>query len=213
MKFMEPDERRLQELQHERSLVIIKPDAVARHLVGEVLTRFERKGLKIAALKLVWPSDELAGEHYVVTEEWLESSGQRTYDGYVDRGIEPPMEPRDLALNTRRKLMETLTAGPVVVMVLEGAHVIEVVRKLRGTTNPLQAEVGTLGFDYSLESYEVSDAGDWAVKNIIHGSDSPENAQREIALWFKPEEIVDYETAITEVAYTKNWYPKHKQQQ
>jgi nucleoside-diphosphate kinase len=207
---MKPDDKRLLELRHERSLVIIKPDAVARHLVGEVLARFERKGLKIAALKLVWPTDDLAEEHYVVTEDWLQSSGQRTYDGYIARGIEPPMEPRELALNTRRKLMETLTAGPVVVMVLEGAHVVEVVRKMRGATNPLQAEVGTIGFDYSLESYEVSDAGDWAVKNIIHGSDSAENALREMALWFKPEEVVDYETAITEVAYTKSWYPKQK---
>jgi nucleoside-diphosphate kinase len=203
MKYMQPDEQRLQELRHERSLVIIKPDAVARHLVGEVLGRFERKGLKIAALKLLWPTDEIASDHYTVTEEWLESSGQRTYDGYVTRGIEPPMDARDLALNTRRKLMETLTAGPVV-------HVIEVVRKLRGTTNPLEAAVGTIGFDFSLESYEVSDAGDWAIKNIIHGSDSPDSAEREIGLWFTPEEIVSYETAITEVAYTKNWYPKNK---
>lgn len=208
-KRMQPDEKRLAELRHERSLVIIKPDAVARHIVGEVLSRFERKGLKMAALKLVWPTDEVAGKHYEVTEEWLQSSGQRTFDGYLARGIEPPMGPRDLALNTRRKLMETLTAGPVVVMVLEGAHVIEVVRKLRGATNPLQAEVGTIGFDFSLESYEVSDAGDWAIKNIIHGSDSAESAQREIGLWFKPDELVEYETAITEVAYTKNWY-QHK---
>jgi nucleoside-diphosphate kinase len=207
---MQPDEKRLQELRRERSLVLIKPDAVARHIVGEIVTRFERKGLKIAALKLVWPTDEMAGEHYEETEEWLASSGQRTYDGYVAKGMTPPAEPRELAQNTRRKLMEILTAGPVVAMVLEGAHVVEVVRKMRGNTSPLFAEVGTIGFDYSLESYELSDAGDWAIKNIIHGSDGEESYDREVKIWFKPEEIVDYETVITEMAYTKNWYPKHK---
>jgi nucleoside-diphosphate kinase len=120
------------------------------------------------------------------------------------------MSARELALNTHRKLMESLTAGPVVALALEGAHVIEVVRKMRGATSPLFSDVGTIGFDYSLESYELSDSGDWAIKNIIHGSDSPESAEREIAIWFKPEEVVNYETAITEVAYTKNWYPKKK---
>ena len=164
----------------------------------------------MAALKLIWPTPEIAERHYVQTEEWLESSGRRTYEGYVDKGVEPPGKPRDLALNTRRKLMELLTAGPVVAMVLEGAHVIEVVRKMRGHTSPLQAEVGTIGFDYTLESYAVADAGDWAIKNVIHCSDSPETADREIPIWFKPGEIFDYDTVITDVAYTKNWFAKNK---
>jgi nucleoside-diphosphate kinase len=207
---VKPDEKRLAEMRHQRSLVLIKPDAVARHLVGELISRFERKSLKIAALKLIWPSEELAGKHYVDTEEWLESTGQRTFNSYVERGIEPPLTPREFAMNTRRKLMESLTAGPVVAMVLEGAHVIEAVRLMRGATSPMKAEPGTIGFDYSLESYELSDAGDWAIKNIIHGSDSPENAAREVGLWFKPEELVNYETAITEVAYTKDWKPRYR---
>jgi nucleoside-diphosphate kinase len=207
---MQPDDKRLDQLRHERSLVLIKPDAVARHLVGEILTRFERKGLKIAAIKLLWPTLEMAGDHYEVTEDWLKSSGERTYNGYLEKGVTPPAEPRDLALNTRRKLMDALTAGPVVAMVLEGAHVIELVRKMRGNTSPLFAEVGTIGFDYSLESYELSDAGDWAIKNIIHGSDSFESAAREMAIWFRPDEIVNYETIVTEMAYKKDWTPKRR---
>jgi nucleoside-diphosphate kinase len=207
---VKPDDKRLAQMRHERSLVIIKPDGVARHLVGEILARFERKGLKIAALKLVWPTAELAGKHYVDSEEWVMDSGQRSYDSYVSRGLEPPMGPRELALNTRRKLIEALTSGPVVVMVLEGAHAIPAVRAMRGATSPMTAVPGTIGFDYSLESYELSDAGDWAIKNIIHGSDSPENAAREINIWFKPDELVNYETAITEVAYTKDWRPHYR---
>lgn len=208
---MKPDEKMLKDLRHERSLVLIKPDAVARHIVGEIISRFERKGLKLVALKLVWPDEEKTGQHYVATEEWLMDTGGKTYQSYVDKGVTPPVGPRELALQVRERLMESLTAGPVVAMVLEGAHVIEVVRKMRGATSPLGAEVGTIGFDYSLESYQLSDAGGWAIKNIIHASDSRENAEREIKIWFQPDELVNYETVITEVAYTRNWYPKHKQ--
>ncbi len=208
---MKPDERILEELRHERTLVLIKPDAVARHLVGEILTRFERKGLKLVALKLVWPTEELTDKHYTDSEEWFQDTGNRTYQSYLEKGVEPPATPRELAVEVRRKLMEALTAGPVVALVLEGAHAIEVVRKMRGATSPLKAEVGTIGFDYTLESYQVADAGGWAIKNIIHASDSSENVVREIAIWFKPDELVDYETVISEVAYTKKWYPKHKQ--
>ena len=207
---MKPDEQMLEQLRRERTLVLIKPDAVARHLVGEIISRFERKGIKLAAMKLVWPTEEMTDKHYTDSEEWYMDTGNRTYQGYIEKGIEPPMGPRELAVEVRHKLMDALTAGPVVALVLEGAHVIEVVRKMRGATSPLKAEVGTIGFDYTLESYQVSDAGGWAIKNIIHASDSVENAAREIAIWFKPDEVVDYETVITEVAYTKNWYPKHK---
>lgn len=208
---MKPNEKMLQDLRHERSLVLIKPDAVARHIVGEIISRFERKGLKLVALKLIWPDEDMTGRHYVASEEWLMDTGGRTYQSYVDKGITPEVGPRELALQVRERLMESLTAGPVVAMVLEGAHVIEVVRKMRGATSPLAAEVGTIGFDYSLESYQVSDAGGWAIKNIIHASDSRENAEREIDIWFRPNELVNYETVISEVAYTRNWYPKHKQ--
>lgn len=207
---MKPDEKVLEQIRRERTVVLLKPDAVARHLVGEVISRFERKGIKIAALKLVWPTEEMTGEHYTDSDEWLMDTGTRTYESYMAKGVQPPMQPRELALEVRKKLMEGLTAGPVVAMVLEGAHVIEVVRKMRGATSPLKAEVGTIGFDYTMESYEVSDAGGWAIKNIIHASDSVENAAREMKIWFKPEEVVDYETVITEVAYSKRWYPKHK---
>jgi nucleoside-diphosphate kinase len=207
---MKPDADALNDLRHERSLVLIKPDAVARHIVGELITRFERKGLKIAALKLVWPTQEITERHYTDAEEWFEDTGNRTYQSYVEKGITPPATPRELAVEVRGKLVDALTAGPVVAMVLEGAHVIEVVRKMRGHTSPLKSEPGTIGFDYSLESYQVSDAAGWAIKNIIHGSDSRANAEREIAIWFEPHEVVNYETVITEVAYTKNWYPKHK---
>jgi nucleoside-diphosphate kinase len=199
------DDKKLTELRSERSLVLLKPDAVKRQIVGELITRFERKGLKICGLKMVMPTEDLAGQHYTDSEEWLKDSGERTYNSYVEKGIEPPMGARDLALNTRRKLMSGLTAGPLVALVLQGAHVIEIVRKMRGATSPQAADVGTIGFDYSVDSYELADAGDWPIRNIIHASDSVENADREIAIWFKDGEVLDYTSAIEHILYSKEW--------
>ena len=112
------DDKKLIELRNERTLVLLKPDAVKRQIVGELVTRFERKGLKICGMKMVMPTEALAGQHYTDSEEWLKDSGERTYNSYVEKGIEPPMSARDLALNTRRKLMGGLTAGPLVALVL-----------------------------------------------------------------------------------------------
>lgn len=204
-KIIPANPERLDQLRRERTLVLIKPDAVMRKLVGEIVSRFERKGLKLVAMKMQLPSKEQVSKHYTDSEEWLKSSGQRTYDGYVEKGMKPPAEPRELALNTRRKLMESLAAGPVVAMVLEGAHSIEVVRKMRGATSPLTADVGTIGFDYSLESYELSDSGDWAIKNIIHASDSVENAKLEMDIWFDQGDINDYNSAEDHILYSKDW--------
>lgn len=199
------DPKKLEALRRERTVVLIKPDAVMRKLVGEIITRFEKKGLKMVAMKMQWPTEDQVNKHYTDSEEWLQSSGQRTYDGYLEKGVEPPAQPRDLALNTRRKLLESLQAGPVVALVLEGAHAIEVVRKMRGATSPLFADVGTIGFDYSLESYELSDSGDWAIKNIIHASDSPETAKAEMDIWFNKGEIHDYNSAEDHILYTKDF--------
>lgn len=199
------DDKKLIELRNERTLVLLKPDAVKRQIVGELVTRFERKGLKICGMKMVMPTEALAGQHYTDSEEWLKDSGERTYNSYVEKGIEPPMSARDLALNTRRKLMGGLTAGPLVALVLQGAHVIEIVRKMRGATSPQAADVGTIGFDYSVDSYELADAGDWPIRNIIHASDSVENAEREISIWFSEGEVLDYTSAIEHILYSKEW--------
>jgi nucleoside-diphosphate kinase len=199
------DKKKLDKLRNERTLVLLKPDAVKRQIVGELITRFERKGLKITALKMILASEAQAGAHYTDSEEWLKDSGERTYNSYLEKGLEPPMEARDLALNTRRKLMDGLTAGPLVAIVLQGAHVIEILRKMRGATSPQAADVGTVGFDYSVDSYELADAGDWPIRNIIHASDSPENAEREIAIWFKKDEITSYTSAIEHILYSKDW--------
>lgn len=193
--------------QHERSLVLIKPDGVQRGLIGEVITRFEKKGLKIIAMKMVQPTKKMATDHYDWSEEEKMGSGTRTIEGYKEKGIEPPFggDPIKIAENTMRKLVDYMSAGPVVAMVIEGAHAIAHVRKVRGATNPLMADAGTITADLAIDSYFISDEVDRATRNIVHASGNVSEAERELALWFKDDEICDYDLAIEKILYSKEW--------
>ncbi|MCD6520516.1 MAG: nucleoside-diphosphate kinase [Anaerolineae bacterium] len=139
----------------ERTLVIIKPDAVQRGLVGEIISRLENRGLKIVGMKLIQIDEALARRHYSVHE------GKPFFEG----------------------LIRYITSAPVVVMVLEGKKAIEVVRRTMGATNPVEAAPGTIRADFALE----------IGRNLVHGSDGPETAQREIALFFREEELVSWQ--------------------
>jgi nucleoside-diphosphate kinase len=139
----------------EQTLIVFKPDAIHRHLVGRILTRFEEKGLRMAGLKLFQPPRALVEEHYAV---------HRAQPFYAS-------------------LVEFMTSGPVIAAVLEGPGAIAVVRKLVGATHGQQAEAGTIRGDFGLDQRY----------NLVHASDGPETAKKEIALFFKPEELVRYE--------------------
>ena len=130
----------------ERTLILVKPDAFARNLTGEIITRFERKGLRLAALKHMTMTRELAEQHYA------------EHDGKPFFG----------------ELVEFITSGPLVAMVLEGDYAIEAARQVIGATNPLQANTGSIRGDYALE----------VGQNMVHGSDAPESAAREVGLFF-----------------------------
>ncbi len=203
---MEPDAKKLDQIRSERTLVLLKPDAVSRHIVGEIMQRFERKNMKIVGMKMIWPTSEKAGQHYADDEEWYEDTGGKTVANYKKQGIDTGMTAREMGVKIRDTLMESLTAGPIVALVLEGAHVIELARKMRGSTSPRDGEPGTIGFDYTLDSYELSDSGGWSIRNVMHCSDSVENANREIAVWFDVDEVLNYETSGSRIMYTKDWY-------
>jgi len=141
-------------MEKERTFVMIKPDAVQRGLIGEIISRFERRGIKIVAMKMLSVSRELAEKHYA-----------------VHRG-KPFFEPT----------VKYITSSPVVAMVLEGYNVIEMVRNMMGKTNPQEAQPGTIRGDFA----------QFIGRNIVHGSDSKETAEFEIALWFNKEELCDY---------------------
>lgn len=190
---------------HERSLVLIKPDGVQRGLIGEIITRFEKKGLKIVAMKMIWPTLDMAKRHYDQPESAMMLLGERTIAAYKEKGIDDPRKPMEIAREIQQRLVRYLVTGPVVAMVIEGAHAIAHVRKIRGATNPLAADVGSITADYTIDSYFASDPDARAIRNLAHASGTVEEAENEIKIWFKPEEIFDYELAIEKILYSMEW--------
>ncbi len=151
------------------TLVLFKPDAIRRGLSGEILTRLEKIGLKIRALKLVHATPELAGQHY-------------SYEDIAVRHGEA----------VRNQLITFITSGPVLALALEGDQAIEIVRKLCGPTEPLKAPPGTIRGDYCHQSFALSTIAGQSIRNVIHASANPEDAARELALWFDPSEYCSY---------------------
>lgn len=189
----------------ERTLVIVKPDGVQRGLVGEVVRRYERTGLKLVALKMAVADEVLAERHYLVDPEWKRKSGQKTIDSYRKKNLTPPSEdPEAVGEMTFAKLKKFITSGPVVAMVWQGMHAVGVVRKITGGTEPLTSDVGTIRGDFTIDSYEVSDEDGRATRNIVHASGSPEEAEAEILLWFQPEELFSYRLVGDAILYDVN---------
>ena len=182
----------------EKSLLIFKPDSVARGLVGEITTRFERVGLKIVGLKMMIVSKEIAGKHYPSDrEEFINGMGGKTLENYRELGIDPKTEfgsddPKEIGLKIREWLVDMITAGPVIVMVLEGPHAVELVRKIVGHTLPLKSAPGTIRGDYSYDSSYLANTGKRPIKNLLHASGNLDEAKYELDLWFKKEELMEY---------------------
>lgn len=177
----------------ERTLVLVKPDGVQRGLIGEVLKRFEQRGLKVVGMKMVRPDVEMTKRHYTEDMEWMVSTGTNTKKSYEKKGIKDERTPEEIGRWVRGLLMGYLSSGPVVAVVLEGYHAVSIVRKLVGPTEPSAAAPGTIRGDYSTESYEMSDKHKRPVKNIVHASDSAKTAAQEIKVWFAESELYDYE--------------------
>ena len=185
----------------EQSLVLIKPDGVKRCLIGRIISRLEEAGLKICAMKMVWPNEDLAKNHYRLDEVWARNVFEKTKAVYEKENKALPYNDHiDLGQTIQSWNMKFLKEGPVIAMVIEGPHAIELIRKLVGSTEPRQAAPGTIRGDFaSIESYALADSKQRVVKNLIHASDSQENGKREIGLWFQPNEIHNYKT-IRELA-------------
>jgi nucleoside-diphosphate kinase len=193
---------------HERSLVLIKPDGVQRGLVGEIISRFEKKGLKVTAMKMIWPTLDMAKRHYDQPEAAAVALGEKSIAAYKEKGIEINKTPLEIAKEVQGRLLTYLTTGPVVAMVIEGAHAIAHVRKIRGATNPLGADVGTITGDYTIDSYFIADDDQRSVRNLVHASGSVDEAENEIKIWFKEDEIMDYDLAIDKILYSMEWEAK-----
>mgnify|MGYP001575630760 CR=1 FL=1 len=189
----------------ERTLVMVKPDGVQRSLIGEIIGRFERAGLKLAAMKMTVPTAIMVEKHYLVNPEWRRITGEKTIESYKKKGKKPPTEdPYKMTEIILRNLKKYMSAGPVVAMVWQGVHAVGIVRKLVGGTEPLTSDVGTIRGDYTIDSYELSDVDGRAVRNLVHASGNPDEAEKEIKLWFKKDELVNYRLVSEQVLYDVN---------
>jgi nucleoside-diphosphate kinase len=178
----------------EQTLVLIKPDGVQRNIIGKIISRFEDTGLKIAGIKMVQPTADLAGKHYILDEEWAKKLFNRTKETYEKEGKKVEYNNHiDMGKAIQERNISYLQEGPVVALVIEGPHAIELIRKMVGHTEPRQALPGTIRGDFSsVESYAVSDGKKRSIRNLIHASDTVDNAKREIALWFNKNEVHNY---------------------
>lgn len=189
----------------ERTLAIIKPDGVQRGLIGDIVHRFERAGLKVVGMKMVWPTKELIGKHYTDDEHFLKSIGQKALDAATARG--QAMKETALEIGTRVRLsnMRYMSTGPVIAFVLEGNTAVQTVRNIIGGTNPLTADIGTIRGDLTIDDFTQADAEGRSVRNLMHASGDLAEAQREIALWFTDDELHAYQTVMDKVLHDPHW--------
>ena len=187
--------KNLQKMLGERTLVLIKPDAVMRGLVGVICQRFEQTGLKIVACKMVFPTRKLLDGHFPKSEDWVRGMGEKTLEAYREYQIDPVeiLGTAD-ALAIGQKIKEWnyryLTLGPVMVIVLEGIHSVDTVRKLIGHTLPYKAAPGTIRGDFSINASDLANVVGSACKNLVHASGTIEEAEQEIANWFSLAELM-----------------------
>lgn len=165
----------------ERTLIVFKPDAVQRGIMGEIITRFERAGLKIVGMKMLQPDQEHYHQHYEGIGKMISRRGQKPFDVTV----------------------EMMRQGPVIAMVLEGIESVSLVRKMVGTTEPKAAAPGTIRGDYAHMSFAYADEAQVGVPNLLHASGDPDEAKQEIAHWFSESELYDYEAVHERHTQTK----------
>lgn len=188
----------------ERTFVIVKPDGVQRSLVGEILRRFENTGLKLVYLKLALLDEKKLWEHYGKDDAWFKRKGEGIIEDRKKAGLAVEKEAPEYGKDIIRALVKFMTCGPVVVMVFEGNQAVAVVKKLVGGTEPATSDVGTIRGDLTLDSYAISAIDDRAVRNLIHCSDSPEEAKREITLWVGEQELLNYTLVGEQILYDVN---------
>lgn len=189
----------------ERTFIALKPESIQRHLIGELISRFEKRGLKLVAAKLIAPSAELIGRHYPDDDSWYIPTGEKTIEGYKARGMVIDLTPREVAKKVRLDLINYFKDRPMLAMVWEGAHAVELGRKTVGTTNPLTADIGSIRGDYSQESFLLADKLGRPLQTLVHASGKVEEAEGEIKLWFKDDEILDYDLVFSQIMNTQTW--------
>ncbi|KKW36390.1 MAG: Nucleoside diphosphate kinase [Candidatus Giovannonibacteria bacterium GW2011_GWA2_53_7] len=176
---------------------MVKPDGVKRGLTGEIIRRIEQRGLKIIALTMESPARNKFDGHYPKDDTWITRLGEKTLATYQKYGFDPMKElgtdkAEKIGPMVRGWLLDFMTSGPVVQMIVEGVHAVDMVRKIAGNTMPASAEMGTIRGDYSVDSAASANRDKRAVYNLVHASETPDEAKHEITYWFSKDAVHEY---------------------
>ena len=183
----------------EKTVVIVKHDGVARGLMGDIIKRFEKIGLKLVALELIQSTEDMGAAHYPGPEKWLRTVGNRTLADYAEKGLDPRKEfgtadAIEIGKMVRQWNIEYLAYGPVLAMIWEGPNAVSLARKLIGDTRPAYALPGTIRGDFGLDNPDLANSQKRPMYNLVHASGEIAEAEQEIQLWFGKSEIIDYKT-------------------
>ena len=178
----------------ERTFVLLKPDTIQRSLIGEITNRLERTGLKLVAAKMLRGTEEQLLKHYGKDDAWYLAKGTKRVNLLKEAGkkVDESRAPIEFGKDIIRGVVRYMRVSPLVAMVWEGNQAVAVVKKIVGTTDPTTSDVGTIRGDYQIDSYGLSDAEERGIRNLVHCSDQPSEAEREIGIWFTPAELQDY---------------------
>lgn len=188
----------------ERTFVIIKPDGVQRGLVGEIIKRYERTGLKLVGMRFGVADEKKFWEHYNKDDAWFLKKGTKIMEDKKANNLPVTKEAIEYGKDIIGQLVKFMTSGPVIQMVWEGNQAAAVVVKITGTTEPASSDVGTIRGDLTIDSYNIAAVDDRAVRNLIHCSESPEEGKREIAIWFTETEMTGYRLVGEQILYDVN---------
>lgn len=199
------------EIKHQRTFCMIKPDGVMRGLIGEIVRRLEKAGLKVVAMKMITPTEEMVRNHYPTSDErWIARLGSKAKSGLDGlplsaKEVYGTDDESELGHTALGGLIEYMQSGPVVAMVVEGIQSIDMVRKLAGPTLPFKAEMGTIRGDFSVDNPVVANVEGRSIHNLFHASENTEEAEHEIKLWFGGETICDYSLGSDDIMYCKHY--------
>lgn len=192
------------DIHKQRSLVLLKPDAIQRSLVGEVISRIERTGLKIVAIKMVVATRDQIIDHYHKDDAWFLRKGTKIVENRKESGKPIEKEPIEYGRDIIEQNVQFMLSGPIIALVIEGGMAPIVIKKITGDTAPTLSDVGTIRGDFSIDSYEQAAVDSRAIRNILHCSENTEDAEREIEVWFTDTEIIAYRLVQEQILYDVN---------
>lgn len=190
----------------QKALIIIKPDGLQRGLIGKIVKRFEQVGLTVIGIKFIWATKEQIIAHYPETEVWFKKVGERTLTNYEKKGLDARSvfktnDAIQIGKIVKKWLIDYLQESPLFFAVVEGYECVEIIRKLSGNTIPFLAAPGTIRGDFSHDTIDLANEQNRPLRNIIHASDTVEDAAKEVNLWFTKDELFEYERADEEFMF------------